>query len=146
MCGRRNIHMSQIIRLMRDFFHARRFEEVETAVLGTSSGGAAATPFSTYLRSFDGREADERDALFLRIAPELSLKVCNCALCGVACLSVRACSLSGVNMSVAWYGVPVDTRTLPRSRTCLRAASNLLLVGWRRFSRSESSFAMKGWT
>jgi lysyl-tRNA synthetase class 2 len=48
---------------------ARGYLEVETPVLQTQQGGAAARPFVTHMRAFDMD-------LYLRIAPELFLKRC----------------------------------------------------------------------
>ncbi|RFA10419.1 lysine--tRNA ligase [Subtercola boreus] len=52
---------------MRKTFADREFIEVETPMLQTMHGGAAARPFSTWSNAFDTE-------LFLRIAPELFLK------------------------------------------------------------------------
>ncbi|RFA07695.1 lysine--tRNA ligase [Subtercola boreus] len=52
---------------MRKTFADRAFIEVETPMLQTMHGGAAARPFSTHSNAFDTE-------LFLRIAPELFLK------------------------------------------------------------------------
>ena len=58
---------SKIIKLIRDFFDQRNFLEVETPILQTLAGGAAAKPFTTYHQALDTE-------LHLRIAPELYLK------------------------------------------------------------------------
>src|SRR5262249_15351135 len=54
---------------LRQAFHERGFVEVETPMLQTLHGGAAARPFVTHSNAFD---LD----LYLRIAPELFLKRC----------------------------------------------------------------------
>nr|WP_084427825.1 lysine--tRNA ligase [Kibdelosporangium aridum] len=58
-----------VMRALRDSFHRRGFTEVETPMLQTLHGGAAARPFTTHSNAFD-------IDLFLRIAPELYLKRC----------------------------------------------------------------------
>jgi lysyl-tRNA synthetase class 2 len=58
-----------VIRGIRAFLEAEGFMEVETPVLSSRVGGAAATPFITRLHG-DGEDIE----LFLRIAPELYLK------------------------------------------------------------------------
>jgi lysyl-tRNA synthetase class 2 len=58
-----------VVRSLRDSFHRRGFTEVETPMLQTMHGGAAARPFVTHSNAFD---VD----LYLRIAPELYLKRC----------------------------------------------------------------------
>lgn len=58
---------SAVVHSLRENFHNRSFIEIETPMLQTIHGGAAARPFTTHMNAFD---LD----LFLRIAPELFLK------------------------------------------------------------------------
>ncbi|BDZ42613.1 lysine--tRNA ligase [Paraoerskovia sediminicola] len=58
---------SGVMRSLRENFHGREFLEIETPMLQTIHGGAAARPFSTHMNAYDIE-------LFLRIAPELFLK------------------------------------------------------------------------
>lgn len=55
------------VRALRDTMHAKRYMEVETPMLHTVHGGAAARPFTTHINAYDMD-------LSLRIAPELYLK------------------------------------------------------------------------
>ncbi len=58
---------SKILKGTRDFLEARGFLEVETPMMQSIPGGAAARPFVTHMNALD-------IDLFLRIAPELYLK------------------------------------------------------------------------
>jgi len=60
---------SAAVRSLRDSLHGRGYLEVETPILQTQHGGAAARPFLTHSNAFD-------TDLYLRIAPELFLKRC----------------------------------------------------------------------
>jgi lysyl-tRNA synthetase class 2 len=58
-----------VVRALRNALHRRDFLEVETPMLQTLAGGAAARPFATHSNAMDSD-------LYLRIAPELFLKRC----------------------------------------------------------------------
>lgn len=66
--ARQMVHTrAAVVRSLRDNFHQREFIELETPMLQTQAGGAAARPFITHMNAFD-------IDLYLRIAPELFLK------------------------------------------------------------------------
>lgn len=58
-----------VMRSLREYFHNHGYIEVETPMLQTLHGGAAARPFVTHMNAYDMD-------LYLRIAPELFLKRC----------------------------------------------------------------------
>lgn len=60
-------HRIRVVREIRSFLNARSFDEVETPMMQSIPGGAAATPFQT---RYNALSMD----MFLRIAPELYLK------------------------------------------------------------------------
>ncbi len=60
---------SRIVASLRASFADRDYREVETPMLQTQPGGAAARPFVTHMNAYDIE-------LYLRIAPELFLKRC----------------------------------------------------------------------
>lgn len=62
-------HRSRVVASLRKTFSQQDFLEVETPMLQTVRGGAAARPFTTHINAFDME-------LYLRIAPELFLKRC----------------------------------------------------------------------
>lgn len=61
------VKRSKVIRSVREILDGRDFLEVETPILNTIPGGAAARPFITYHNALDMQ-------LYLRIATELNLK------------------------------------------------------------------------
>ena len=58
---------ANIVHSLRNFLHERGFIEIETPMLQTLAGGAAARPFVTHMNAYD-------TDMYLRIAPELYLK------------------------------------------------------------------------
>lgn len=65
----RMVFRSRFVQKLREFYYREGFIEVETPTLGNSASGALAHPFTTH------HEATDSD-LYLRIAPETSLKKC----------------------------------------------------------------------
>ncbi len=60
-------HRATLNRSLRESLHSRGYIEVETPMLQTQPGGAAARPFVTHMNAYD-------IDLYMRIAPELFLK------------------------------------------------------------------------
>ena len=66
--ARRLVHgRAAVLRSLRETLDTRGYAEVETGVLQSTNGGAAARPFTTHLNAFD-------QEMYLRIALELPLK------------------------------------------------------------------------
>jgi len=59
---------SEFIKAVREFYWKHEFTEIETPILWNSASWAAAQPFITHHNDFD-------DEFFLRIAPEIGLKM-----------------------------------------------------------------------
>ena len=64
---RRFLLRTRLVKLIRDYFDAQGFLEVETPVLSTKASGALAQPFVSHHRALDMD-------VFLRVAPETYLK------------------------------------------------------------------------
>lgn len=64
----RMILRSTFIKTLREFYRKHNFIELDTPILGNSASGAAATPFVT-------RHEDFWTDMYLRIAPEIALKI-----------------------------------------------------------------------
>lgn len=60
---------SRVINYLRNYLINLGFTEVETPMMNLIPGGAAAKPFETYHNALESK-------LFMRIAPELFLKMC----------------------------------------------------------------------
>jgi len=60
---------SKVINFIRQYLINKDFTEVETPMMNIIPGGAAARPFETYHNDMDSK-------LYMRIAPELFLKMC----------------------------------------------------------------------
>ena len=65
----RMVFRSRFVQKLREFYYREGFIEVETPTLGNSASGALAQPFTTHHEATDAN-------LYLRIAPETSLKKC----------------------------------------------------------------------
>ena len=65
----RMVFRSHFVQKLREFYYKEGFIEVETPTLGSTASGALANPFTTH---HDVTDSD----LYLRIAPETSLKKC----------------------------------------------------------------------
>jgi len=59
---------SSFLKALREFYRSQKFVEIDTPILGNAASGAAAAPFVTHHNDYDNE-------VFLRIAPEIALKM-----------------------------------------------------------------------
>jgi hypothetical protein len=120
--GARTCCVLQIITALRRFLTDRNFMEVETPILAAASGGAIATPFTTHCKALDV-------PLYLRIAPELFLKVARRAAGGCVERTVNAVAVCCLRRSNA---------SLAASIECLKSARCFATKASRRRTRQSS--------
>ena len=63
----RFLFRSELVNVLRNFYHKHDFVELETSTLGSSASGAAAKPFVTHHNDFD-------EEFYLKISDETQLK------------------------------------------------------------------------